>query len=110
MQLINRNSHRYRKIRYRWSGPKFCKNLIILIVIISIGTLWLTTAAKATFDERKGQIFNVTVLHGDTLWSIAKRIAPGADPRRVIAHIKLQNHLRDSALIAGQELSFELDR
>lgn len=109
MQLINRNSHHCHKMRYRWSVKKFSMNLIILIIIICIGILWLTAAAKATFDDDKAQIINITVLHGDTLWSIAKRIAPGADPRRVIAHIKQQNNMRVSALIVGQELTFESD-
>jgi hypothetical protein len=119
MQLIEHNRYNgkkpqtaqsYRKTRYRWSGLKFCKNLLILTVMIGLGTIWLTTAVKATFNDQNEQIVNVTVLRGDTLWSIAKRIAPGVDPRRVIAQIKQQNRLPVSALVAGQELIFELDR
>jgi hypothetical protein len=98
-----------RKTRYCWSGPKCCKNLMILIATIGLSTLLLTSAVKATFDNNKAQVINVTVLHGDTLWSIAKRVAPDTDPRLVIAKIKQQNHLNTSALTAGQELEFELD-
>jgi hypothetical protein len=100
----------YRKTGYHWSGLKFGKNLLILILISALGSICLTSAVKATFDDHKEQIINVTVLHGDTLWSIAKRIAPDVDPRRVIAQIKQQNHLPVSALVAGQELIFELNR
>jgi hypothetical protein len=104
-----RQYYRNNKTRYHWSGLKFGKNLLILTVIIVLGTIWLTTAVKATFDDQKDQIINVTVLHGDTLWAIARRIAPGIDPRRVIAQIRRQNHLQASALSAGQELIFELE-
>jgi hypothetical protein len=104
---INKRYCYCRKTRYRWSGRKFGKNLLILTMIIGLGTLWLTTAAKATFDDGKERVFNVTVLHGDTLWSIARQIAPDVDPRRVIDQIRQQNHLPSSGLIAGQELVFK---
>src|SRR5690349_15862049 len=46
----------------------------------------------------------VTVMPGDTLWSIAEGIAPGADPREVIGDITRLNLLRGGALQIGQEL------
>ncbi|WP_341954508.1 LysM peptidoglycan-binding domain-containing protein [Microbacterium sp. LWH13-1.2] len=47
----------------------------------------------------------VTVMPGDTLWSIAEGIAPGADPREVIGDITRLNMLRGGALQIGQELA-----
>ena len=44
-----------------------------------------------------------TVKPGDTLWSIARRIAPGQDPRPVVDELINENHLRGS-LQAGQAL------
>src|SRR3954447_8837593 len=35
----------------------------------------------------------VTVRPGDTLWAIAERVAPGADPRETVAQIESLNHL-----------------
>ena len=45
-----------------------------------------------------------TVQPGDTLWSVAQRIAPDNDPREVVAQIRRINHLHTSALQAGQLL------
>lgn len=47
----------------------------------------------------------VTVVPGDTLWSIASAIAPTADPREVIGEISRLNMLRGGALQIGQELA-----
>ena len=47
----------------------------------------------------------VTVVPGDTLWSIASAIAPTADPRDVIGEISRLNMLRGGALQIGQELA-----
>jgi Tfp pilus assembly protein FimV len=41
---------------------------------------------------------------GDTLWSIARRVAPGRDPRPVVDGLIEANDLR-GGLQAGQELS-----
>lgn len=54
-----------------------------------------TTASFAT----------VTVMPGDTLWSIAEGVAPEADPRDVIGDITRLNLLRGGELQIGQELA-----
>lgn len=46
-----------------------------------------------------------TAYAGDTLWSIAERVAPNADPRDVVAEIKRLNALSSSQLTPGQELA-----
>lgn len=45
-----------------------------------------------------------TVGHGDSLWEIASRFAPGQDQRRVIAAIKRVNGLKTAHLESGQVL------
>ncbi|MGO2682595.1 MAG: LysM peptidoglycan-binding domain-containing protein [Microbacterium sp.] len=47
----------------------------------------------------------VTVLPGDTLWSIAESVAPASDPRTVISAIERLNALGAGALQVGQELA-----
>ena len=37
--------------------------------------------------ERRPHVVNVVVHEGDTLWSIAERIAPDSDPRSVVDHV-----------------------
>jgi LysM repeat protein len=44
-----------------------------------------------------------TVQAGDTLWAIAKRVAPARDPRAVVDQVARENHLQ-GPLQAGQEL------
>ena len=44
-----------------------------------------------------------TVQAGDTLWAIARRVAPERDPRLVVDQVASENHLR-GPLQAGQQL------
>jgi LysM repeat protein len=44
------------------------------------------------------------VQSGDTLWSIASRVAPGRDPRDEVARLQRLNHLDGVDLAAGQVL------
>lgn len=46
----------------------------------------------------------VTVLSGESLWSIAESMAPGADPRNVIAAIVTVNRLSDATVVPGERL------
>ena len=46
----------------------------------------------------------VTVQSGDTLWSIATRIAPGRDPRAEVGALERRNHLTSVVLVPGQVL------
>jgi Tfp pilus assembly protein FimV len=47
----------------------------------------------------------VTVAPGDSLWSIAERVAPGADPRDVVDAIARLNALDGGQIAAGQSLA-----
>lgn len=47
----------------------------------------------------------LTVLPGDTLWSLAAHIAPGEDRREVVDEIVRLNQLGGGAIFAGQELA-----
>ncbi|WP_350351948.1 LysM peptidoglycan-binding domain-containing protein [Microbacterium sp. A8/3-1] len=67
-------------------------------------------SAIAASDDTAGSFSTadfqtVTVLPGDTLWSIANTVAPTADPRDVIGEISRLNMLRGGALQIGQELA-----
>jgi hypothetical protein len=45
------------------------------------------------------------VRSGDTLWSIAERIAPGRDPRPIVDAIASVNDVRPGALVPGRSLA-----
>jgi hypothetical protein len=69
------------------------------------GLLWLAHASAlgvAPATPRPPAV--VTVHDGDTLWSIASRIAPQSDPREVVARLERVNGLADPMLQAGQQL------
>lgn len=57
-----------------------------------------TAATTASFTT-------VTVLPGDTLWSIASEVAPAADPREVIGEITRLNALPSGEIQIGQQIS-----
>jgi predicted Zn-dependent protease len=46
----------------------------------------------------------VTVQAGESLWTMAQRIAPDNDPREVVANIRDLNDLSSAHLVAGQQL------
>jgi len=61
-------------------------------------------AADATRDATAPLQF-VTVEPGETLWSVATDIAPGADPRDVIADLMSFNRLPSADVPAGLHLA-----
>ena len=91
--------------KYHWSCKKFLINLLVITFIISFWMIYISNIAKATGDTK---IVEITVHRGDTLWSIARQIAPESDPRMVIRKIKNRNQISDSDLIAGQRLEVEV--
>jgi len=52
-----------------------------------------------------GSFETVTVMSGDSLWTIAQSVAPGADPRDVVAAIERLNVLDGVTIAAGQKLA-----
>ena len=46
----------------------------------------------------------VVVRGGETLWSLAARIAPRADPRQIVDEIESLNHLAGAGVEPGQQL------
>ncbi|WP_102193115.1 LysM peptidoglycan-binding domain-containing protein [Microbacterium aurantiacum] len=70
------------------------------VAVISGGSALASgeSVATATFET-------VTVMPGDTLWSIAGEVAPDVDPRDVIGEISRLNLLQGGVLQIGQEIS-----
>ncbi|WP_029150698.1 LysM peptidoglycan-binding domain-containing protein [Microbacterium indicum] len=52
-----------------------------------------------------GSFETVTAQAGDSLWSIAERVAPEADPRDVVDSITSLNQLGGSGIEAGQSIA-----
>lgn len=61
--------------------------------------------ASAERGAPAGEFVTVTVLPGDSLWSIAQDVAPAADPRDVVDAIMRLNALGSAQLDAGVTLA-----
>ncbi len=82
--------------------------LFVLMVVLALAfaafTL-LSSPAVSTGQTHHAAQHTVVVGSGQTLWDIASRIAPGEDPRTVIADIVDLNELPDAGSIRiGQKL------
>ena len=49
-------------------------------------------------------VVQTTVQPGDSLWTVAQRVAPEADPREVVQQLRSLNDLSGSGLQVGQQL------
>jgi LysM repeat protein len=67
--------------------------LVVLAVLSAPGARTAATAPAT-----------VTVRAGDTLWSVAGRVAPERDPRAEVAELQRVNHLAGVHLEPGQTL------
>ena len=77
----------------------------LLAAVLTTGVLWLAHAsAPSSQPAPGGDVAAVTVRPGDTLWSIASRIAPQRDPRVTVAALEQINHLAGPAVQPGQVL------
>lgn len=73
-----------------------------------LGLLQVTGGVQAVASGISGGPATASVVAqpGETLWEIAKRVAPGADPRATVAAIRELNGLdRQVSLLAGQSLT-----
>ena len=63
-----------------------------------------TQAAGVVSEGAPAPLQTTTVQPGESLWSVAQRIAPDNDPREVVAQIRRLNDLESSSLQVGQHL------
>lgn len=73
--------------------------LAVALVAFSLGR----TSASATRD-RVAPRETVVVQPGESLWQIARRVAPGADPRVYVARLVSVNDLGSAPVQPGQRL------
>jgi hypothetical protein len=74
-----------------------------LLAAFSLGRVGSEAAPKAV-GSRPVTTSSTVVQPGESLWAVAKRVAPGHDPRAVIDQIAELNNLSTSGLRAGQLL------
>jgi Tfp pilus assembly protein FimV len=78
---------------------------VLAIALVVAGCLVIAPGlARGDGPDRPAPRVAYVVEPGDTLWSIARRVAPGRDPRPVVDGLIEANDVR-GGLQAGQELS-----
>ena len=78
--------------------------LLATVLVVTVFLLVAPGLARGVGPDRPAPRVTYVVQPGDTLWSIARRVAPGQDPRPVVDGLIEANDVRDG-LQAGQELS-----
>lgn len=78
--------------------------LTLLVAALGIGLVWVAQASAPSASASVPAPHSVTVQPGDTLWSIASRVAPQRDPRAEVAALQKRNSLRSVDLVPGQVL------
>lgn len=73
--------------------------LVVMGLLLVGGFLLGQSTSQASTRPHK-----VTVEAGETLWSVASRVDPNADPRVVVAKIQALNHLATPGVVVGQQL------
>jgi hypothetical protein len=76
---------------------------LVASAIIAVGLLFAGPGAQAG-AESGADAPVYTVLAGETLWSIAKDLAPGQDPRVTIDQLMRVNNLRSADIRPGDVL------
>jgi LysM domain len=77
---------------------------LLIAVLAVIGAMSRVGALHETAPLPASAPAQVVVAPGETLWSIAERVAPGRDPRTVVAGIQRLNGLPTPDVRAGQTL------
>jgi Na+-transporting methylmalonyl-CoA/oxaloacetate decarboxylase gamma subunit len=75
----------------------------VLYAAFSLGRV-VSEAADQSPAQRGPAVAQTVVQSGESLWSVARRIAPEHDPREIVAQIRRMNDLQDSRLTVGQQL------
>lgn len=77
----------------------------LALPVIALSVFLASPGALADSEVAANDFEYMTVLSGDTLWSIATLIDPAADPRDVVEDIISLNQLDSAVLTPGQEIA-----
>ena len=77
--------------------------LLVLATLVFVAFSLGRTSATAGHGARVARPTTV-VQPGETLWTIARRVAPGADPRATVRRLSELNDLGSAPIVAGQRL------
>ncbi|MGF3053433.1 LysM peptidoglycan-binding domain-containing protein [Microbacterium sp. YY-03] len=95
------------RLRITDRGRRVLATLVALPVVIAAAVAVLSggSALASLYEGTPATFETINVMPGDSLWSIAGKVAPQADPRDVIDGIISLNALPSSAIEPGQTLA-----
>ena len=89
---------------------RLARTLLVLSLAVVLASVFGISAGAGTSDSvgAPTSFIEVTVAPGDTLWSLATRMAGGADVRAMVDEIASVNALASADLQAGQKVRIPL--
>lgn len=79
--------------------------LVAVLAVALIALAWASAPSVASGSSSARPVPpNVSVQQGDSLWSIAARVAPNTDPRVEVDRLQSLNHLAGDSLQPGELL------
>lgn len=89
---------------------RLARTLLVFSLAVVLASVFGLSAGAGTSDSvgAPTSFIEVTVTPGDTLWSLASRMAEGADVRALIDEITSVNALASADLQAGQRVRIPL--
>jgi len=92
-------------LRLTRRGVVVLAGLVAALAIGLVGIAWASApGASGAGSVGSAAPANVSVEQGDSLWSIAARVAPNTDPRVEVERLQQLNHLTGVDLQPGQML------
>jgi hypothetical protein len=77
---------------------------MVLVVVMAQAGAALGGSTLAAPERRPAVLVHTTVRPGDSLWSVAQRLAPGEDPRPVVDALAAARH--GSPLVPGERVEW----
>lgn len=96
------------RLRITPRGRRVVAFLVSLPLVVALGVAIVgggSALASNDVGAPAGSFTEITVMSGETLWSIAEDLAPAADPRDVVAEITRLNALPGGSVAAGQRIA-----
>jgi len=90
---------------------RLARTLLVLSLAVVMASLFGLQAGANTSDTvgTPTSFIEITAAPGDTLWSLATRMADGGDVRALVDEIASVNSLATAELQAGQKVRIPLD-
>ncbi len=83
---------------------RLCLLLLAAVLVATAFSAGRASAAAGGAEPTRPPTGSVVVQRGDTLWSVARGMAPSHDPRVTVERLRRLNHLPTAELRPGQRL------